>query len=147
MTTKSEFIAQIRADHPDWDSQQIIEYANTPYLHANPIAQPTVPKPLSIGAIADSIPPVDRSIIQNELSGTYQSLLANINKGQVQDVGRDVANLIASGKLSSTAVTALQAAIADVVAGQPDPNWQPEIYTTRCQDLGLPLLLLSDLEP
>lgn len=143
---KQQFIQSIKADNPEWDAQQILEYANTPFLHPNPVPQPTVPKQVSFTAVAQNIPATDRVVIQNELSGTYESLLKNIDKGQLNDVAGDVENLIASNRLSITAIQVIQAAIAEVSQGQPDPNWQATIYSNRCQDLGFSNLILTDLE-
>lgn len=143
---KQQFIQSIKTDNPEWDAQQILEYANTPFLHPNPVPQPTVPKQVSFTAVAQNIPAPDRVVIQNELSGTYESLLKNIDKGQLNDVAGDIENLIASNKLSITAIQVIQAAIAEVSQGQPDPNWQATIYSNRCQDLGFSNLILTDLE-
>ncbi|MCA6507860.1 MAG: hypothetical protein IM586_15755 [Pseudanabaena sp. M172S2SP2A07QC] len=143
---KQQFIQSIKADNPEWDAQQILEYANTPFLHPNPVPQPTVPKQVSFTAVAQNIPATDRVVIQNELSGTYESLLKNIDKGQLNDVAGDIENLIASNRLSITAIQVIQAAIAEVSQGQPDPNWQATIYSNRCQDLGFSNLILTDLE-
>lgn len=143
---KQQFIQSIKADNPEWDAQQILEYANTPFLHPNPVPQPTVPKQVSFTAVAQNIPATDRVVIQNELSGTYESLLKNIDKGQLNDVAGDIENLIASNRLSVTAIQVIQAAIAEVSQGQPDPNWQATIYSNRCQDLGFSNLILTDLE-
>jgi hypothetical protein len=73
-------------------------------------------------------------------------LLKNIDKGQLNDVAGDIENLIASNRLSITAIQVIQAAIAEVSQGQPDPNWQATIYSNRCQDLGFSNLILTDLE-
>lgn len=143
---KQQFIQSIKTDNPEWDAQQILEYANTPFWHPNPVPQPTVPKQVSFTAVAQNIPATDRVVIQNELSGTYESLLKNIDKGQLNDVAGDIENLIASNKLSITAIQVIQAAIAEVSQGQPDPNWQATIYSNRCQDLGFSNLILTDLE-
>lgn len=143
---KQQFIQSIKADNPEWDAQQILEYANTPFLHPNPVPQPTVPKQVSFTAVAQNIPATDRVVIQNELSGTYESLLKNIDKGQLNDVAGDIENLIASNRLSITAIQVIQAAITEVSQGQPDPNWQATIYSNRCQDLGFSNLILTDLE-
>lgn len=143
---KQQFIQSIKADNPEWDAQQILEYANTPFLHPNPVPQPTVPKQVSFTTVAQNIPATDRVVIQNELSGTYESLLKNIDKGQLNDVAGDIENLIASNRLSITAIQVIQAAIAEVSQGQPDPNWQATIYSNRCQDLGFSNLILTDLE-
>lgn len=146
MTTKTEFIAQIRTNHPNWNAQQIVEYANTPRKIPNPVSQPTIPKNVDFTQVSAQIAVTDRVKIQNQLKGTYDSLLANINKGQVQDVGLDVENLIGSGLLSAETITILQSAIAEVIAGEPDPNWQPTVYQPPYADHGLTPLLLSDLE-
>ena len=143
---KQQFIQSIKTDNPEWDAQQILEYANTPFWHPNPVPQPTVPKQVSFTAVAQNIPATDRVVIQNELSGTYESLLKNIDKGQLNDVAGDIENLIASNRLSITAIQVIQAAIAEVSQGQPDPNWQATIYSNRCQDLGFSNLILTDLE-
>lgn len=143
---KQQFIQSIKTANPEWDAQQILEYANTPFLHPNPVPQPTVPKQVSFTAVAQNIPAPDRVVIQNELSGTYESLLKNIDKGQLNDVAGDIENLIASNRLSITAIQVIQAAIAEVSQGQPDPNWQATIYSNRCQDLGFSNLILTDLE-
>lgn len=142
---KQQFIQSIKAVNPEWDAQQILEYANTPFLHPNPVPQPTVPKQVSFTTVAQNIPATDRVVIQNELSGTYESLLKNIDKGQLNDVAGDIENLIASNRLSITAIQVIQAAIAEVSQGQPDPNWQATIYSNRCQDLGFSNLILTDL--
>lgn len=143
---KQQFIQSIKTANPEWDDQQILEYANTPFLHPNPVPQPTVPKQVSFTAVAQNIPAPDRVVIQNELFGTYESLLKNIDKGQLNDVAGDVENLIASNRLSITAIQVIQTAIAEVSQGQPDPNWQATIYSNRCQDLGFSNLILTDLE-
>lgn len=143
---KQQFIQSIKAVNPEWDAQQILEYANTPFLHPNPVPQPTVPNQVSFTTVAQNIPATDRVVIQNELSGTYESLLKNIDKGQLNDVAGDIENLIASNRLSITAIQVIQAAIAEVSQGQPDPNWQATIYSNRCQDLGFSNLILTDLE-
>lgn len=143
---KTEFIEQIRNDHPDWDAQQIVSYANTPREIPNPANRPTVPKQVNFTEVSKLIAVADRVKIQNHLKGTYESLLANINKGQVQDVGLDVENLIGSELLSAETITILQNAIAEVIAGEPDPNWQPTVYQPPYADYGLTPVLLSDLE-
>jgi len=143
---KQQFIQSIKTENPEWDAQQVLEYANTPFLHPNPVPQPTVPKQVNFTAVAQNIPATDRVVIQNELSGTYESLLKNIDKGQLNDVAGDIENLIASNRLSLTAIQVIQAAIAEVSEGELDPNWQATIYSNRCQDLGLSPVLLSDLE-
>jgi hypothetical protein len=149
---KTEFIVQIRNDHPEWSDQQIVEYANTPYLHANPAPQPTVPKRVNFTEASKTIARKDRSIIQNQLQGTYESLLANISKGQLEDVALDVDNLVGAVDkdnnllLSPATITILEAAIAEVIAGEPDPNWQPTVYQPPYADHGLTPVLLSDLE-
>jgi hypothetical protein len=143
---KQEFIDFIRNAHPDWDNQQILEYANTPYWHPNPTPQGTVLKEIDVTTISGNIPAVDRVVLQNELYGTYKSLLTNINRGAVPDVIHDIENIVASGKVSEAAIDAINTALADIVEGRPDPNWEPEVYETRCQDYGLEPLVLSDLD-
>ena len=138
---RAEFIASIKADHPDWDAQQVVEYANTPRTIANTVT--TIPKPIDFTAISEAIAPLERVKIQNQLSGTYQSLLVNISKGSLADIAHDVENLIAGG-LNEDTIAVLQAAIAEVAAGMPNPV--TTLYQAPYQDYGLTPIMLSEVE-
>jgi hypothetical protein len=142
---KQQFIQSIKTANPEWNAQQIVSYANTPRTIPNPVNRPTVPKQVNFTAVSSQIVAADRVKIQNQLKGTYESLLTNINKGQVQDVGLDVENLIGSGLLSAETITILQSAIAEVIAGEPDPNWQPTVYQPPYADHGLTPVLLDEV--
>ena len=137
---RSEFIASIKADHPDWDAQQIVGYANTPRTIANPVT--TIPKQVDFAAIATLIAPAERLKIQNQLSGTYQSLLLNINKGSLADVANDIENLIAGG-LNEDTIVVLQAAITEASQGVPNPV--TTLYQAPYQDHGLTPIMLSEV--
>lgn len=137
---RAEFIASIKADHPDWNAQQIVEYANTPRTIANTVT--TIPKPIDFTAISGAIAPLERVKIQNQLSGTYQSLITNINRGSLVDIAHDVENLIAGG-LSEDTIAILNAAIADVATGMPNPV--TTLYQAPYQDYGLTPIMLSEV--
>ena len=140
-----EFVAQIRLEHPEFTDQEILAYANTPYWHPNPVPQQIVPKPVEFLQLSQQIPPAERFAVQNQGMGTYRSLLANLTAGKLQDAAVDIETLCASGLLPPETVLLLQSIVADVMTGMPDPNWQPNVYTTRCQDLGLQPLMMADL--
>lgn len=138
---RTEFIASIKAEHPDWDAQQIVGYANTPRTIANPVT--TVPAPIDFTAVSDAIAASERVKIQNQLNGTYQSLLININKGSLADVAHDVENLIAGG-LNADTIAVLQGAIAEASAGMPNPV--TTLYQAPYQDHGFTPIMLSEVE-
>jgi hypothetical protein len=139
---KQEFIGSIRVAHPDWDNQQILEYANTPYWHPNPTPQKTILKPVDFGAVRLSVD--DKFTVQNTCRGTYQSLIQNLEKGLIPSATDDVEVLMS--KVSTDGAAKIYNTMQDVLAGLPDPNWKPEVYQTRCQDYGLEPLILSNLE-
>lgn len=137
---RAEFIASTKAEHPDWDAQQIVGYANTPRTIPNPVT--TVAKPIDFTAISEAIAPSERVKIQNQLNGTYQSLLTNISKGSLADIAHDVDNLIAGG-LNEDTIAVLQAAISDVAEGMPNPV--TTLYQAPYQDHGLTPITLSEV--
>lgn len=137
---RSQFIASIKTEHPDWDAQQIVGYANTPRTIPNPVT--TVAKPIDFTAISEAISASERMKIQNQLNGTYQSLLININTGSLADIAHDVENLIAGG-LNNDTIAVLQATIADVAAGMPNPV--TTLYQAPYQDHGLSPIMLSEV--
>jgi hypothetical protein len=128
MTTKADWIRQQSVELKETNANSLYSLLKDLVEIANPTEQGTVLKPIgdfsAIGLSAN-----DRKIIQNELQGTYQSLLLNIQKGLLQSIADDIEVLCLS--ISEDGAAKIEAAMAEAIAGMPDPNWQPTIKVTR----------------
>ncbi len=86
----------------------------------NTSPEATIPKPLSILEFAASLDPNDRRLMQNE--GAYQSLITNINKGDLPSAQADIQNLITTPQLSQDAIGVLNAALIATTETIPAPR-------------------------
>ena len=81
-----------------------------------------VPKPLSILEVAQSITPNDRRLL---MGFAYQSLLTNINKGDMLSVAADIQNLATTPEITQATIDTLNAILTAPPQTEPDPNWKP----------------------
>ncbi len=143
MTAKAQFIQAQRLLYPIEPIASFTSRLNTPSLVNNPTERGTVPKPLSILEIASDLVANDRRLLQNQ--GSYNSLITNINKGDLLSIQADIQNLATTPQLSTEGVTVLNEALAASAETIPDPNWQAQLMLSPAQVAGFGTILTSEV--
>lgn len=140
MTTKQAWLKSQITANPTLSLEELLSQLNTQQLVANPVPQNQVSVPLSIDAIADLVPPLERFTIQE--TQTYSRLLEAVAAGNNKWISDQIANLVAAGKMSVETVRVLTPLL---VATMPDPNWQAQILLTTAQQAGFGSVLVTEL--
>ena len=139
-----QLVSSVKIDNPDWSAQQIYSYLNTPRTIDNPVPQGQVLASVNISTKAALLLPAQRVIIENQLSGTWLSLLSNFGQGKMPDVVGNVENLVASGLLSPATIAVLQATVLEASTPVLDPNYQTTVTQPPYADYGLTPVLIGD---
>ena len=141
-----QLITQTKAANPSATAQQIFGIINTHRVAPNPISQGQVLPTLDITAKANLIAPAQRVVIENQLSGTWKSLLSNFANNKFTDVVNNVENLIASGLLTPETIAVLQETLTEASTPIPDPNWQATVTQPLWADYGLRAVMIGECE-
>ena len=139
--TKTEWIRanyDTKLSIPEW-----VSFANTAQLVSNPSSQGQVPKSLSVIEFATNLSPNDRRLMQNE--GANNSLIANINKGNLSTIQIDLQNLVTTPQISPEAINILNAALIATTKTIPDPNWQAQVLLSPAQQVGFDVVYVDEV--
>lgn len=116
---------------------------NTQSLVTNPVPQGTVPKSIDMNEVAAQISPNDCRLLLAE--SAYQSLLTNIDKGNLPASQLALQALITTPGLSPSTVTLLTQVLTESTQTIPDPNWQAQIYASPAELAGYAPVLTDEV--
>ena len=137
MNNIQQLVTQTKAANPSATAQELFSLINNSRTIPNPVARGQVLPTLDITVKAELIIPAQRVVIENQLSGTWNSLLSNFANGKLQDVFNNVENLVASGLLSQPTIDILMQTMAEASTPIPDPNWQSTVTQPLWADFNL----------
>jgi len=141
--SKTQWIRDQYALSPEKNIPSFASSLNTQSLVPNPVPQGTVPKSIDMIEVAAQISPNDCRLLLAE--GAYQSLLTNIDKGNLPASQLALQALITTPGLSPSTVTLLTQVLTESTQTIPDPNWQAQIYASPAELAGYAPVLTDEV--